>query len=125
MAISGKWRHLAAYISLFLLAIVSKVYHLHRRTLNTCLFRAGVCMQKCVNFHVCFGGEIGGIISFLSFQDLVVNQKVRPLIKDSWRGHPGLSALCDTIEECWDQARWLTFESCAFFLIVIVVALNG
>ena len=37
------------------------------------------------------------------FQDLVVNQKVRPLIKDAWRGHSGMAALCDTIEECWDQ----------------------
>ena len=44
---------------------------------------------------------------FFSFQDLVVNQKVRPLIKDAWRrssdGHSGMAALCDTIEECWDQ----------------------
>lgn len=37
------------------------------------------------------------------FQDLVVNQKVRPLIKDAWKGHSGMAALCDTIEECWDQ----------------------
>ena len=36
-----------------------------------------------------------------------MNQKVRPLIKDAWRrsadGHSGMAALCDTIEECWDQ----------------------
>ena len=32
-----------------------------------------------------------------------MNQKARPLIKDHWRLHPGMAALCDTIEECWDQ----------------------
>merc|ERR1712218_552334 len=36
-------------------------------------------------------------------RDLVVNQKRRPVLKDAWRSHPGMAALCDTIEECWDQ----------------------
>ena len=36
-------------------------------------------------------------------QDLVVNKKLRPKIKPSWRLHPGMSLLCDTIEECWDH----------------------
>lgn len=36
-------------------------------------------------------------------QDLVVNRKLRPRLKESWRLHPGLSQLCDTIDECWDH----------------------
>merc|ERR1712110_1343099 len=36
-------------------------------------------------------------------QDLVVNRKVRPVIHPSWRQHSGINALCNTIEECWDQ----------------------
>ena len=36
-------------------------------------------------------------------QELVVNQKSRPIIKTSWRQHPGIDALCNTITECWDS----------------------
>lgn len=36
-------------------------------------------------------------------QELVVSKKARPIIKDSWRQHQGINALCNTIEECWDQ----------------------
>ena len=36
-------------------------------------------------------------------KDLVVNRKVRPVIHPSWRQHSGINALCNTIEECWDQ----------------------
>jgi len=35
--------------------------------------------------------------------DLVVNKKVRPQLQESWRSHPGLHILCETIEECWDH----------------------
>ena len=31
-----------------------------------------------------------------------MTQKLRPKIKPSWRLHPGMSLLCDTIKECWD-----------------------
>jgi hypothetical protein len=37
------------------------------------------------------------------FKELVVNQKMRPHLKTSWRLHPGMSLLCDTVEECWDH----------------------
>ena len=33
----------------------------------------------------------------------MVIRKVRPKIKPSWRLHPGMSILCDTIDECWDH----------------------
>lgn len=36
-------------------------------------------------------------------QDLVVNKRCRPRIKDVWRLHPGMAAFCNTIEECWDH----------------------
>jgi len=35
--------------------------------------------------------------------ELVVTKKVRPLLPTSWRAHPGLSVLCETVEECWDH----------------------
>ena len=37
------------------------------------------------------------------FKALVVTEKKRPIVKDSWKSHPGLNALCNTIIECWDQ----------------------
>ena len=37
------------------------------------------------------------------FQALVVTEKKRPIIKESWKTHPGIKALCNTIVECWDQ----------------------
>ena len=41
--------------------------------------------------------------SLEEISDLVVNRKVRPELKKAWRQHPGLSILCDTVEECWDH----------------------
>jgi len=38
-----------------------------------------------------------------TMQDLVVTQKVKPKIQDSWRSQQKTKILCDTIEECWDQ----------------------
>jgi len=38
-----------------------------------------------------------------TMQDLVVTQKLKPKIHDSWRSQPQTKILCDTIEECWDQ----------------------
>ena len=37
------------------------------------------------------------------FKALVVVEKKRPIINDSWKTHPGLKNLCNTIVECWDQ----------------------
>ena len=34
---------------------------------------------------------------------LVVGQKVRPELPATWLSHPGLAALCGTVEECWDH----------------------
>lgn len=35
--------------------------------------------------------------------ELVVTKKVRPTLYKPWRAHPGLSILCETVEECWDH----------------------
>ncbi|KAL0966923.1 hypothetical protein UPYG_G00302310 [Umbra pygmaea] len=50
-----------------------------------------------------FEEEIGQRPSLGDLQDMVVQQKVRPMFKDIWLKHPGLSQLCETIEECWDH----------------------
>ncbi|XP_015120962.1 activin receptor type-2A [Diachasma alloeum] len=50
-----------------------------------------------------FEEEIGMHPTLMDMQEIVVHNKVRPLILESWRKHSGLLALCDTIEECWDH----------------------
>lgn len=50
-----------------------------------------------------FEDEIGQHPSLEDLQDVVVHKKMRPAIKDSWLKHPGLSQMCETIEECWDH----------------------
>ena len=36
-------------------------------------------------------------------QELVVNQRIRPLFNDKWKRHCGMAQLKRTIDECWDQ----------------------
>uniref|UniRef100_A0A3Q2DQ58 Serine/threonine-protein kinase receptor n=1 Tax=Cyprinodon variegatus TaxID=28743 RepID=A0A3Q2DQ58_CYPVA len=50
-----------------------------------------------------FEDEIGQHPSLEDLQDVVVHKKMRPAIKDCWLKHPGLSQMCETIEECWDH----------------------
>ncbi|CAB1326829.1 unnamed protein product [Coregonus sp. 'balchen'] len=50
-----------------------------------------------------FEEEIGQHTSLGDLQDVVVHKKMRPVFKDTWLKHPGLSQLCETIEECWDH----------------------
>lgn len=50
-----------------------------------------------------FEAELGQRPSLEEVQDKVVGKKLRPRILDSWRLHPGLSVICDTMEECWDH----------------------
>lgn len=50
-----------------------------------------------------FEDEIGQHPSLEDLQDVVVHKKMRPVIKDCWLKHPGLSQMCETIEECWDH----------------------
>merc|ERR1711915_14793 len=50
-----------------------------------------------------FEAEASPHPSLEEISDLVVARKIRPELRKSWRNHPGLSILCETIEECWDH----------------------
>lgn len=50
-----------------------------------------------------FETELGLHPSLDQMQENVVMKKLRPTIYEHWRAHPGLSQICDTIEECWDH----------------------
>ncbi|XP_063827655.1 activin receptor type-2A-like [Ostrinia nubilalis] len=47
--------------------------------------------------------EVGSHPTLEEMQEAVVQRKLRPHIQPHWRDHPGLSVLCDTMEECWDH----------------------
>lgn len=47
--------------------------------------------------------EVGSHPSLEEMQEAVVQRKLRPHIPPHWRNHPGLTVLCDTMEECWDH----------------------
>ncbi|KAM9343252.1 activin receptor type-2A-like isoform 2-T2 [Pholidichthys leucotaenia] len=50
-----------------------------------------------------FEEEVGQHPSLEDMQDVVVHQKVRPSIRESWKNHTGLVLLTETIEDCWDH----------------------
>ncbi|XP_059622006.1 activin receptor type-2A isoform X2 [Phlebotomus argentipes] len=50
-----------------------------------------------------FETELGSHPTLDEMQDNVVMKKLRPRISNQWRTHPGLSAMSDTMEECWDH----------------------
>ncbi|TRY55337.1 hypothetical protein DNTS_009043 [Danionella cerebrum] len=54
-------------------------------------------------YQLPFEEEIGLHPSLEDLQELVVQKKIRPVLKDCWMKHTGLSQLCETIEECWDH----------------------
>lgn len=54
-------------------------------------------------YRLPFEAEVGVHPLLEDMQEAVVQRKVRPKIADRWRLHPGISALCDTMEECWDH----------------------
>lgn len=54
-------------------------------------------------YRLPFEAEVGSHPMLEDMQEAVVQRKVRPKIGDRWRLHPGISALCDTMEECWDH----------------------
>ncbi|CAJ1078516.1 activin receptor type-2A isoform X2 [Xyrichtys novacula] len=50
-----------------------------------------------------FEEEVGQHPSLEDMQEVVVHKKLRPLLRECWQKHTGLSLLCETIEECWDH----------------------
>jgi len=57
----------------------------------------------CSDYQLPFEEEIGQHPSLEDMQEIVAQQKKRPLMKDDWSNHVGMNALCHTIEECWDH----------------------
>ncbi|XP_046735488.1 activin receptor type-2A isoform X1 [Diprion similis] len=54
-------------------------------------------------YRLPFEEEVGLHPTLEDMQESVVVKKERPLILETWRKHPGLLSLCDTMEECWDH----------------------
>ncbi|XP_018340084.1 PREDICTED: activin receptor type-2A [Trachymyrmex septentrionalis] len=54
-------------------------------------------------YRLPFEDEVGLHPTLEDMQESVVHKKERPLILETWRKHPGLSSICDTMEECWDH----------------------
>ncbi|XP_019123596.1 activin receptor type-2A isoform X3 [Larimichthys crocea] len=50
-----------------------------------------------------FEEEVGQHPSLEDMQEVVVHKKLRPILRECWQKHAGLSVLCETIEECWDH----------------------
>jgi len=55
------------------------------------------------DYKLPFEAEASPHPSLEEISDLVVTRKVRPEFRKAWRNHPGLSILCETVEECWDH----------------------
>ena len=60
-------------------------------------------LEAPTDYKLPFEAEASPHPSLEEISDLVVTRKVRPELRKAWRGHPGLSVLCDTVEECWDH----------------------
>ncbi|KAK0174528.1 hypothetical protein PV327_010288 [Microctonus hyperodae] len=54
-------------------------------------------------YRLPFEEEVGLHPTLEDMQESVVHKKERPLILETWRKHPGLLSICDTMEECWDH----------------------
>ncbi|KAM6945867.1 activin receptor type-2A [Aplochiton taeniatus] len=50
-----------------------------------------------------FEEEVGQHASLEDMQEVVVHKKLRPVLQECWQKHPGLTVLCETMEECWDH----------------------
>ena len=60
-------------------------------------------LETPADYKLPFEAEASPHPSLEEISDLVVTRKVRPELTKAWRNHPGLSILCDTVEECWDH----------------------
>nr|XP_019933615.1 PREDICTED: activin receptor type-2B-like [Paralichthys olivaceus]XP_019933616.1 PREDICTED: activin receptor type-2B-like [Paralichthys olivaceus]XP_019933617.1 PREDICTED: activin receptor type-2B-like [Paralichthys olivaceus] len=50
-----------------------------------------------------FEEDVGQHPSLEDLQEVVVHKKKRPVFKDLWLKHSGLSQICETVDECWDH----------------------
>uniref|UniRef100_A0A1B6M5B9 Serine/threonine-protein kinase receptor n=1 Tax=Graphocephala atropunctata TaxID=36148 RepID=A0A1B6M5B9_9HEMI len=54
-------------------------------------------------YQLPFESEVGQHPSLEDMQECVVNKRLRPELRQTWKSHPGLVALCVTMEDCWDH----------------------
>ncbi|KAG8432156.1 hypothetical protein GDO86_016698 [Hymenochirus boettgeri] len=54
-------------------------------------------------YELPFGSNVREHPCVDTMRDVVLHSRVRPEIPDTWRSHPGLNILSDTIMECWDH----------------------
>ncbi|KAL1132119.1 hypothetical protein AAG570_010077, partial [Ranatra chinensis] len=54
-------------------------------------------------YQLPFEEEVGQHPTLEDMQECVVHKKQRPELRNDWKSHQGMFALCDTIEECWDH----------------------
>ncbi|KAM9305742.1 TGF-beta receptor type-2-like [Gastrophryne carolinensis] len=55
------------------------------------------------SYELPFGSMVQQRPCVETMRDLVLHSRGRPPVPQSWRRHPGLDILCDTITECWDH----------------------
>ncbi|KAM3910448.1 TGF-beta receptor type-2-like [Leptodactylus fuscus] len=55
------------------------------------------------SYELPFGSVVQEQPCVETMRDVVLHGRGRPEIPDSWRRHPGMDLLCDTISECWDH----------------------
>ncbi|XP_063788854.1 TGF-beta receptor type-2-like isoform X2 [Pseudophryne corroboree] len=55
------------------------------------------------NYELPFGSMMQEEPCLETIRDVVLHGKGRPDLPDTWRRHPGMDVLCDTITECWDH----------------------
>uniref|UniRef100_T1KC41 Serine/threonine-protein kinase receptor n=1 Tax=Tetranychus urticae TaxID=32264 RepID=T1KC41_TETUR len=58
---------------------------------------------KVRDYKLPFEEEVGHNPSLEDMQEVVCQEKKRPIIEKQWLDHPILKVICETIEECWDQ----------------------
>ncbi|KXJ14825.1 bone morphogenetic protein receptor type-2 [Exaiptasia diaphana] len=59
---------------------------------------------KVPEYKLPFEAELGSMITSEAMHTFVVFKKARPGFPDAWKNnHPGIRALKETIEDCWDQ----------------------
>ncbi|KAG5682935.1 hypothetical protein PVAND_012253 [Polypedilum vanderplanki] len=78
------------------------------------VYACGLVLWELVSRCTCHGGpvaeyqlpfenELGSHPTLEEMQENIAAKKLRPKLYDEWRNHNGLSAIIDTIEECWDH----------------------
>ncbi|XP_008203921.2 activin receptor type-2A-like [Nasonia vitripennis] len=55
------------------------------------------------SYRLPFEKEVGSRPTLADMVKCVSEKKIRPHIPETWREHWGLAAMCETMEECWDQ----------------------